>query len=48
MYLAMLGCLSLFCWLGNELSEQVKNNVFLYTYTLRLIFNTLGKITEYF
>jgi hypothetical protein len=23
-YLAMLGCLSLFCWLGNEQSEQVR------------------------
>jgi hypothetical protein len=24
MYLAMSGCLCLFCWLGNELSEQVR------------------------
>jgi hypothetical protein len=23
-YLAMLGCLCLFCWFGNELSEQVR------------------------
>jgi len=48
MYLAMLGCLSVFCWLGNELSEQVKNNLFLYTYTLKLIFDILNKVTEYF
>ena len=43
MYLAMLGCLYLFCWLGNELSEQVKSNLYLYTYTLRFIFNIMKK-----